>query len=125
MRKLCAKIGVVCVAVLLTSSAFGLEIQLGPRTLVLSSGGDQLTIHTDFNYVDVDDVTLDIGDTTGVSIVTWADDCGNLVARCSKDDVADAVGDFRGKFTRVMVTLTVDYDDDKWVSDSEVLRVRK
>lgn len=123
MRKLCATIGVVCVAVLLTSSAFGLEIQLGPRTLVLSSGGDQLTIHTDFSYRAVRTVTLDIGDTTEVFIVTWADDCGNLVARCSKTAVREAVGVFSGKFTTVDVTLTVNESDED--SDTEVLRVRK
>ena len=126
MKKLCAKMGVVCVAALLTSSAFGLEIQLAPRTLVLSSGGDQLTIHTDFPYVAADDAILDIGDTPGVYVVTWADDCGNLVVRCSKKAVSEAVGDFDGRFTKVDVTLTVKYDDNsKSTSAFEELRVRK
>ncbi len=101
MKMLCAKIAVVCVAALLTSSAFGLEIQVAPQTLVLSSGGDQLTVHTDFPYLAVDNVTLDIGNNTAVKVVTWADDCGNLVVRCSKDAVRVAVGDFNGRFATV------------------------
>ena len=121
MQRLCARIGVVCVVALLASSAFGLEIQLGPRTLVLSSGGDQLTIHTDFAYKSVEGVTLDIGDTSDVYVVTWEDDCGNLVVRCSKDAVKVAVGDFDGRFTTVDVTLTVNNS----AQDSEILRVRK
>jgi hypothetical protein len=89
--------------------------------LVLSSGGDQLTIHTDIPYLDVDTVGLDIGESTGVSVVTWADDCGNLVVRCSKEAVSEAVGDFDGRFTTVDVTLTVNGS----ALDTEVLRVRK
>jgi hypothetical protein len=121
MARLLAKIGVVCFVAMLTGSALGLEIQLAPRTLVLSSGGDQLTIHTDFPYVAVDGVTLDIGDNSGVSVVTWDDDCGNLVVRCSKDAVRTAVGDFEGKFTTVNVTLTVNGS----ATASGILRVRK
>ena len=121
MKKLCAQIGVVCLVVLLATSAYALEIQLQPRTLVLSSGGDQLTIHTDFPYLAVGSVTLDIGGTSGVSVVTWDDDCGNLVVRCSKEAVRAAVGDFDGRFTTVDVTLTVNNS----AQDSEILRVRK
>ena len=121
MKRICAQIGVVCLVVLLTSSAFGLDIQLSPRTLVLSSGGDQLTIHTDFPYLAADSVTLDIGDTSEVSVATFADDRGNLVVRCSKEAVKTAVGDFDGRFTTVDVTLTVNNS----AQDSEILRVRK
>ena len=106
---------------LLTGSAFGLEIQLAPRTLVLSSGGDQLTIHTDFNYSKVSSVTLDIGRNLGVGVRTWEDDCGNLVVRCRKDAVRVAVGDFKSRFTTVKVTLTVNDSAE----DSKFLRVRK
>ena len=122
MKKLCATIGIVCVAALLTRSAFafGLEIQLAPRTLVLSSGGDQLTIHTDFPYSAAGEVTLNIGDVLDVDVVTFSDDCGNLVVRCSKDDVEEAVGDFDSRFTTVTVTLTVNSE-----TASDILRVRK
>ena len=127
MKKLYATIGVVCVTVMLTGSAFGLEIQLGPRTLVLSSGGDQLTIHTDCPFGAVEGVTLDIGGATEVELEdTWADDCGNLVVRCTKETVAEAVGDFDDKFTEVDVTLTVAYKDGSAPdSATEILRVRK
>ena len=121
MKRLCTLVGAVCVVALMTGSALGLEIQLGPRTLVLSSGGDQLTIHTDFPYWAAGSVTLDIGGNSDVPIATWSDDCGNLVARCSKDDVEETVGDFDGKFTTVEVILTVNESD----SNSETLRVRK
>lgn len=127
MMKLCATIGVVCAAAMLTSGAFGLDIQLQPQTLVLSSGGDQLTIHTDFRYSAAEAVALDIGNTPDVGIRTWADSCGNLVVRCSKAAVEDEVGDFDDRFTTVAVTLTVFYGEDgeDSVSDTEVLRVRK
>ena len=125
MKKLCAKIGVVCVAVLLAGSAFGgeLDIQLAPRTLVLSSGGDQLTIHTNFPYAATDSAVLDIGDTCVVDPVTFSDDCGNLVVRCSKSVVAEEVKnyDFERRFTTVPVTLTVNDS----ASAAKVLRVRK
>jgi hypothetical protein len=124
MKRLFAVVCAVCIAAVMTGSALGLEIQLGPQTLVLSSGGDQLTIHTDFPYRMVDEVYLDIGD-DDVSVVTWADDCGNLVARCSKNAVKEAVGDFDGKFTTVDVKLIVWDLDGKHVEGVETLRVRK
>ncbi len=124
MKKLVVQVAVMCMGVLLTGSALGLEIQLAPRTLVLSSGGDQLTIHTNAPYLLVDDVVLDIGDASDVSVNTWADDCGNLVVRCSKESVKNAVGDFDGRFTTVAVGLTVEYDE---TTDEacETLRVKK
>ena len=126
MRKLVAMISVMCAAVLLSASAFGLEIQLGPRTLVLSSGGDQLTIHTNVGFSAVDGVTLDIGDIHLMEddLAMWADSCGNLVVRCSKEDVEEAVGDFDGLFKEIDVTLTV-VSGGAADSDTQVLRVRK
>lgn len=126
MKELGAKVAVMCVVVLLASSAFGLEIQLGPRTLVLSSGGDQLTIHTDFPFAAVDGVTLDIGGTLVSEVAIWEDDCGYLVARCSKEAVEEVVGnDFEGRFTTVGVTLAVESDILGADSATETLRVRK
>ena len=129
MKKLIAMIGVLSLVVLLTGSAYGLDIQLSPRTLVLSSGGHQLTIHTDVPYRAVDGAILDIGDSSDVAISTFADDCGNLVVRCRKDAVEDAVGDFRGRFTTIDVTLWVTYVDEDLktvdTSATETLRVKK
>ena len=116
MKKLCAS---VCVLAFLAGSAVALEIQVAPQTLVLSSAGGKLTVHTDIPFSMAETVCLDI-DGTVVEVSTFADDCGNLVAQCTKAAAAEAIGDFEGKTTTVTVTLTVNGD-----SASEDIRVRK
>ena len=108
------------VRVALFDQRVGLEMQLAPRTLVLSSGGDQLTIHTDFPFELAADVALIIGGVPIDSIKTWPDDCGDLVVRCTKDDVKAVLGKFDGRFTTINVTLVVNSEED-----TKVLRVRK
>jgi hypothetical protein len=131
MKKLGVKAATVCMVALLAGSAFGfdLDIQLSPPTLVLSSGGDQLTIHTNFPHSAVDDVTLVIAGNDVTVENTWADDCGDLVVRCSKEAVREAVGPFEDKFTEVDVTLTVTATPESGLDDplpgSATLRVRK
>lgn len=116
MKKLCASF---CVLMFLAGSAVALEIQVAPQTLVLSSSGGQLTVHTDVPFAMAEAVSLEV-DGTVIEVNTFADNCGNLVAQCSKDAAADAIGDFEGNTTTVTVTLTVDGD-----SASEDIRVKK
>lgn len=103
----------------------GLEIQVGPRTLVVSSGGDHVTVHTDFQGWPESESLLEIapegGATTTVTIVDeFLDDCGFYVVRCNRQAAAAAVGEFQGKQTTAIVTLTV--EGNRGV---EVIAVRK
>ena len=97
-----------------TSSASGLDIRVAPQTLVMSSGGGQLTVHTDVPFIDGDGngemdypVTLHVN---GMELAcnTFSDNVGNLVAQCSKETAKGAVGDFEGKTTTAVVALTVE-----------------
>ena len=116
MKKLC---GSICALFLLVGSVVALDIQVAPRTFVLSSKGGNLTVHTDVPFSRSADVSLQVNG-TAVEVRTFADDCGNLVAQCSKEAAAAAIGDFDGKVTTVTVSLTVDGD-----SDSSDICVRK
>jgi hypothetical protein len=46
-------------------------------------------------------------DGTDVAVTTFADNCGNLVAQCSKEVAKAAIQDFSGRTTQVPVTLSV------------------
>jgi hypothetical protein len=123
MRTLCMVVCLVAVGLFAARSAAGLEIRVAPRTLVLSSGGGQFTVHTDVPFdedMDVDDVSLAVNGEC-VDVQTIFPDCrGNLVAQCTKADVAAIIGDFSGNWTTATVALTVDGD-----SASEDINVRK
>lgn len=121
----------VCLAVVAffaTSTVYGLDIQVAPQTLVLSSSGGQLTVHTDVPFVDTDrngemdgGVVLTVGGTV-LDCNTFSDTVGNLVAQCSKDDAKEAIGEFDGKWTTVTVALDVYLFGE---SDSEDIAVKK
>jgi hypothetical protein len=119
MRHLVSVIFGLCVLGLAASAAFSLEIRVAPSTLVLSSGGGNLTVHTNVRFADANEVALDI-DGVDVDVRTFADDRGFLVAQCGKDDAAAAIGPFSGTFTTATITLSVD-----GAGASEVIRVRK
>ena len=113
--------------VLVATAAFGLDIQVAPRTLVISSGGDNLTVHTSFRgYPPAGaPVALEIesedGGVTEVPIVhTHLDDRGYLVVRCTREAAAEAVGEFAGKRTTATVILTIMGDPG-----SQTITVRK
>ena len=80
---------------MLSGSAFALTIRVAPQALVLSSQGGNLTVHTDIPYWEAGMVTLTVNGST-FDPRTFADNLGNLVAQCSKQDVKEAVGDFDG-----------------------------
>ena len=99
------------------SDVHGLEIQVAPRTLVVSSGGDNVTIHTDFRGFPWDDASVvleiapDGGAPSPVTIIEdFLDDCGFYVVRCDRQAAAAAVGEFEGKRTTATVVLCVDDD---------------
>lgn len=96
-----------------------LDIQVAPSTLVISSNGGQLTVHTDVPFVFTESVVL-IVDGTSVPCSCFADNCGDLVAQCSRDVAVGAIGEFSGDRTTVVVTLVVD-----GVSASRSLSVKR
>ena len=106
--------------VVLAGSVSALEIRVAPRTLVLSSNGGKLTVHTDAPYYPEAQVSLWVDGVELDEVAVFHDDCGNLVAQASKAAAAAAIGDFKGKMKRVTVTLVVD-----GVSASGHLRVKK
>jgi len=57
-----------------------IDIMVSPNTLVLGSGCDAVTVHSNIPYGTVAAGTVTIND---VAVTTWADDCGDLVARIS------------------------------------------
>ncbi|MBN2475987.1 MAG: hypothetical protein JXB62_15350 [Pirellulales bacterium] len=119
MRKICVVFCLLAVAVFAASNALALEIRVAPATLVLSSPGGNLTVHTDVDFEPGLPVTLVVNDQE-VTAHTFADSLGNLVAQCSKEAAKDAIGDFSGKWTTAIVTLTVCGE-----SASEQIRVKK
>jgi len=117
--KYCISGCVFAVAALAVVNLFALEIQVAPQTLVISSGGGKLTVHTDVPFAAADEVELKVNG-TGVGIATFPDSRGYLVAQCTKTAVVGIVGDFQRKTTTATITLIVDGD-----SASEVIRVKK
>lgn len=107
-------------AFLFTGSVLALEIEVAPKTLVLSSKSGKLTVHTDAPYHPDADVVLVVDGTVVEDVVTFADKCGNLVVQCSKEAAAAAIRPFKGKTTIVTVTLVVNGQED-----SVSLRVKK
>ncbi len=119
MKRMWVFLGVLLSVMGLTSGALALEIQVSPQMLVLSSPGGRLSIHTDVPFSTVESVAMTVNGTT-IPVNTFADDRGDLVAQCDKDDVKPVIGDFPGNTTTATVTLTVN-----GIADSEVIRVKK
>ena len=113
MRRMIAFIALFALATFVAGDVMGLEIQVGPQTIVESSGGDNVTVHTDFpGEPEGLSVILEIGPkggtAKGVDIVdAWVDDCGFYVVRCDRQAAVSAVGDFEGKFTDAIVDLYI------------------
>ena len=110
--------GACALGALAVAAEDGLEIQVAPRMLVISSGGDNVTVHTSFSGYPAEGtlVALDItavgGEPQIVPIVEdFLDDCGFYVVRCDRQEAALAVGAFDGKRTTATVTLTI---GDAW-----------
>ncbi|MBU0507436.1 hypothetical protein KKH27_01185 [bacterium] len=119
MKRISISLLVLFSLVCMASGVLALEIQVSPQTLVLSSKGGQLTVHTDVPFSTAVTVVLEVNGTT-IAVNTFADDRGNLVAQCSKEAVKEVIGDFQGETTTATISLTVN-----GVTDSEVIRVKK
>ena len=119
MKKLTVAVVVCALVSLISGSVLALDIDVAPNVLVLKSKGGSFTVHTDFPFPAADEVSLDVnGSAIGVHI--FSDDCGNLVAQCSKEAVKAVIDDFKGKTTTAAVTLTVNGE-----SDTDTITVRK
>ena len=119
MKKLCVSVTAVCVVALLANNVFGLNIRVAPKTLVLSSDGGSVTVHTDVPYGMAETVSFWVNGTE-VEVRTYWDDRGNLVAQCSKEAVKGVVGEIDEKFIVVAMKLVVNGDED-----SEDVRVKQ
>ena len=94
MKKWILPVSVVCLMVLsiLGGDAFSdmqIGIAISPRTLVLKSDGEWVTVHADIAFGEVDRNSLTL---EGVA-VSWtkADAQGNLVAKFLESDIKDKV----------------------------------
>jgi hypothetical protein len=122
MKKLLVVVTALGFVALLAGTGLALEIRVAPQTLVLSSGGGNVTVHTDVAFDDDLSVELYVdGEVVDEEQVgTFADDCGNLVAQCSKETVKTIIGDVTEKFSTVVITLIVEGDEA-----SEDIRVKQ
>ena len=109
----------VCVPTLVLSATVSLQIRVAPSMLVLSSGGGNLTVHTNVQYSVAGDVLLEV-EGKEIEAHTFADNRGFLVAQCCKEEAGEAIGDFEGNFTTAEVRLTLD-----GASATETVLVRK
>lgn len=115
MKRFCISVCMLFALMFMASGAYALDIQVAPQMLVLSSIGGQFTVHTDVPFSTAQTVVLEINGTV-IAANTFADDCGNLVARCDKEAAKEVIG----TATTATITLTVNGD-----SDSEVIRVKE
>jgi len=123
MKKLCVLATALCVVALFANNVLGLNIRVAPTTLVLSSDGGSVTVHTDVPFDPELSVSLYV-DGKSVDVETFDDDRGNLVAQCTKEAVKDEIDDFDEKFIWVTFTLTVDGESGS-EEDSEEVRVKQ
>jgi hypothetical protein len=127
VRVVLALISFVAIGVFVSSDARGLEIQVAPQNLVVSSGGDNVTLHTDHYDYPPEGVLPELvitpqdGEAQVVTVTAaFLDDCNYYVVRCSRQAAATAIGEFDGRWTTATVTLTIGED-----SASEKINVRK
>ena len=64
------------------------NIMVSPNTLVLHSPCKHLTIHSNIPFNSVETATVTV-DGREVPATFWADDCGDLVARVTVDNLGD------------------------------------
>jgi hypothetical protein len=124
MKNLSAGVCVLCVLTLLAAGAEAFEIRFSPKVFALSSKTDSLTINTSVAYYGVHFVWLTIGDKQVERKVISPDSSEQLVVRCSKDALKEAVGKFDSLYTERKVMITIDCDG---IVDSsfKILRIKK
>jgi len=68
-----------------------INMVVSPNVLNIESNGGSISVHTDIAYSGVEGASLEVNGTTIVNIETFADNCGNLVVKCSIGTVKSIV----------------------------------
>jgi len=98
---------------------------------VLSSNVRHITVHSDYPFKQVDrtQTKVEVYVDNELKVIEvdrqWANSIGNLMVRCSKKAVGDAVGDFDGAKKTVKLKLTVVPKEGTAVSASDTIVVKK
>ena len=93
-----------------------LEIQISPQTLVIATPGPWVTVHTNVPYSDVAASTVELEGIPASS--TFADDCGDLVAKFVRDEICAIVAP-----PEATLTLTAEMADGEFISGSDTIVV--
>ncbi|MGC9318143.1 MAG: hypothetical protein ACP5KN_08920 [Armatimonadota bacterium] len=113
-------VALVVAGLALTCTAFAqtneISINIAPSTIVLDSSATWVTVHTNLDYISVDQDTVELD---GIDMA-WAkaDACGNFVAKFAFDDVAAEVADNAGD--TVALTLTGVAEGEAFSGSDEV-----
>jgi len=106
---------VIILVAILPAAVFAQEntvdVQLSPNTISLHSNGGVISLHVDINYglVVTEDLELVLNEEFPVSILyTFADDRGDLVIKCSIDEVKEIVSVSEGTATFDLTVVTAD-----------------
>lgn len=81
-----------------------IEVQVAPHTLLLGATQGLVTVHTDIPYGLVDEESVELNEVAAV--LTFADDCGNLVAKFPEDLIKAPLAEPSAEM--VLTGLTVD-----------------
>ncbi|MFC1962868.1 hypothetical protein ACFLWB_02595 [Chloroflexota bacterium] len=76
-----------------SAAAGTINMVVSPHVLNIESKGGSISIHTDIGFGLVVDTTVEVNGEEIEVISTFADDCGNLVVKCSIDEVKGIVID--------------------------------
>ncbi len=132
MRLAVASIALFGLTAIGAGEALGLDIQVAPQTLVVSSGGGNVTIHTDYRAIPNEEVSFGLTVTPAGGIAAtvpitdvFLDDCGFYVVRCDRQAAAKAVGPFEGKRTTATFRLCVESTSGDGGCGEEAITVRK
>lgn len=68
-----------------------IDMVVSPNVINLESKGGSISVHTDIGYVATAETTLEVNGVEAVGVWTFADNCGNLVVKCSLDTVKGMV----------------------------------
>ena len=85
------------------------DVQLSPNTISLNSIGGVISLHVDINYslVVTEDLELVLNEEFPIDILyTFADDRGDLVIKCSIDEVKELVSVSEGTATFDLTVVT-------------------
>ncbi len=86
-----------------------ISITVSPKTLVVHSLSECVTVHTNIRFVDVagETVELELKSVTVIPYLVKSDDRGYLVAKFNSDDIKQLIED-ESEVTMTLTGLTVD-----------------